>query len=93
MWIQFAGFKREDVAKAASALKSAGWAVPSPEKGGERTTAAIGYSEVRYGAPTDKAAAELLTKELIETGLVKDAKAVDVSDVKPNTLEIWIELR
>ena len=88
--IQFAGFRREDVADAAKALAKVGWKVPQPNRGGERTGKADGLSEVRYHAAAQAAAAELLAVEIEKTGIRKDVQAVQAAAVDAKTLEVWI---
>lgn len=92
VFVQFAGFRREDVATATVALKGLGWNVPAASKGGERTPLAAGLKEIRYSSPAEKAAAEQLAAEINAMGIVKGITPVQQGNIAANTLEVWISL-
>lgn len=89
--VQFAGMARDDVKAIEARLKLLDWAIP----GEERTTAAIGYNEVRYpDNDADRRAAELLAADLRALGR-SSVKAVklDAKTTGPaKTLEIWLSI-
>ncbi|MET0746561.1 MAG: hypothetical protein ABWY49_00080 [Rhizobium sp.] len=90
--VQFAGFRREDVTKATVALKALGWKVPEAARGGERTSNAINYKEIRYRSAAEKLAADQLAAEINAMGIASDVTTVQQSAVAANTLELWISL-
>jgi len=92
VWIQFAGYRRDDIVTAAKALQDAGWNVAEPTKGGQRIGSAANLAEVRFRSDAEKSAAELLAIELSKTGIKKGVKAVQVSGVEANRLEVWVGL-
>ena len=85
---QFAGMVRDDAQAVADKLRSLGWQIPVAE----RTGAAAGYNEVRYGDDGDRATAELLAADLRALGRsgVRAHKAVN--GVKSRILEVWISV-
>lgn len=96
LFIQFAGFKREDVVRLAQGLGSQGWRVEGADQGGERTGAADGLNEVRYFNASDRAVAEALALA-VSAGLtnhppisVKDLSGTAYGAAQPGLLEIWI---
>ncbi|NJM84122.1 MAG: hypothetical protein HC844_18225 [Tabrizicola sp.] len=96
VFIQFAGFKREDVITLALALSGQGWQIEAAEKGGERTGAADGLNEVRYFHADDRARAEALALS-VSAGLpgqppiaVKDLSGTEYGQAEPGLLEVWV---
>jgi DNA/RNA endonuclease G (NUC1) len=83
---QFAGMTREEAVEISQRLKALGWKIT----GEERTGAAAGQNEVRYGAEADKADAELLISDLKALGLAKVCCAKRNPNIKPGFVEIWI---
>jgi DNA/RNA endonuclease G (NUC1) len=83
---QFAGMTREDAVDISQRVKALGWKIT----GEERTGAAAGQNEVRYGAEADKPDAELLVADLKALGLSKVCCAKRNPTIKPRFLEIWI---
>jgi hypothetical protein len=92
VFIQFAGYRREDVVAAAKALQDAGWKIPDASRGGERVGSAASLAEVRYRTDAQKKAATLLAAEISKTGIKPGVKAVQVPGVTANVLEVWIGL-
>lgn len=99
IFIQFAGFKREDVIELAADLGGQGWKVEGAARGGERTGAADGLNEVRYFNPGDKANAEALALS-VSAGMagqppiaVKDLSATKYAQAETGLLEVWISGR
>ncbi|MFA5119555.1 hypothetical protein [Zavarzinia sp.] len=91
VFIQFAGFPRADVTVLAFKLLALGWKVERPDLGGERTSAAVGTHEVRYGAPQDRAAARELARILNDDGRVKEVVSIAATkSISTGTLEVWI---
>jgi DNA/RNA endonuclease G (NUC1) len=87
IYLQFAGMVREDVKSIAERLKPLGWLIP----GEERTGAAAGYNEIRYGDDDDRRAAELLAADLRALGR-SSIRAKKASGVKSKIPEIWISI-
>jgi DNA/RNA endonuclease G (NUC1) len=83
---QFAGMTREEAVDISQRVKVLGWRIT----GEERTGAAAGQNEVRYGAEADKADADLLVSDLKALGLSKVCCAKRNPTIKPRFLEIWI---
>ena len=93
VFIQFAGFTRDTIIGVASTLGSQGWKVQGADRGGERTSNAAGYTEVRYHDAAARPAAEALAAALNATKITsKQVKAKQLDIIKPDTLEIWISL-
>jgi hypothetical protein len=92
VWIQFAGYKREDMVQLAETLAEVGWNVPNPEDGGERLPSADGKAEVRYRGDVERHAAEQLAADISESGVKSGVKARQMPIVGPNVLEVWIGL-
>jgi predicted acylesterase/phospholipase RssA len=91
VFIQFAGFTRPDVVKMATTLVEAGWSVPAPDKGGERLGSANGHNEVRIGVEDDRAFAEQLAGDVLESGLLSTRPIIKIySTIPPRNLELWI---
>jgi hypothetical protein len=91
--MQFAGSidRKKSIIPLLLALRGTGWVVPEAEKGGERTSAAVGYNEVRYGEATDEPAADALARSVAQQRIgASTVKAVQSSGIDPGTLEIWI---
>ena len=91
--VQFAGvITRESVRNMMSKLAQAGWRVPDAQRGGERTTTAIGYNEIRYRTQADKPAALALAAAVQNANLTPTAIAVreNAKDVDPKRLEVWL---
>lgn len=92
IWIQFAGYRRDDIVTAAKSLQDAGWQISNPSKGGERLGNAANLAEVRFHSNAEKPAAQLLASEVSKTGIKAGVKAVQSAKIAPNTLEVWIGL-
>jgi hypothetical protein len=86
VYFQFAGMTREDAVAISERMQSLGWKIP----GEERTGAAAGQNEVRYGAKADQEAAELLTRDLKAAGVIRMGPAALNPKIKPGMLEIWV---
>jgi DNA/RNA endonuclease G (NUC1) len=86
VYFQFAGMSREDAVNLSNRLKALGWQIP----GEERTGAAAKQNEVRYGAETDRAAAEMLVADLQALGASKTMTAKRNASIKPGIIEIWV---
>jgi hypothetical protein len=86
VYIQFAGYTRDNVNGLADSLAELGWNTQPTE----RIATASGLNEVRYGPehPEDEAAARLLAADLSAAGH-PGALARKVNAVKPGVLEIW----
>jgi len=84
--LQFAGATRESAVSVSTALKAVGWKI----LGEERTSAAAGQNEVRYGAAADLPAAELVAADLRALGLSAVLSVKINPNIKPGTIEIWI---
>ena len=82
VYFQFAGMVRGDAKAIADRLKALGWSIP----GEERTAAAAGYNEVRYGETDDGRAAELLAADLRALGR-SGVRAKKVAGIRPNIPE------
>lgn len=96
VFVQFAGFNRDDVVVLAQALSGEGWQVEAADKGGERTGAADGLNEVRYFRADDRTLAEALALS-VSAGLkgqppivVKDLSGTKFGQGEPGLLEVWI---
>jgi hypothetical protein len=92
VFFQFAGtLRRDDVKAVMRELANAGWNMQGVEGGGERTTAAAGFAEVRYGADGDAAAAAALAKAVEASKLIpKPISAKQVRNVTAGTLEVFV---
>ncbi|MEA2819477.1 MAG: hypothetical protein QOJ86_1481 [Bradyrhizobium sp.] len=92
VFVQFAGLlRREDVVALSQKLASAGWNVQGRDRGGERTTAAAGYNEVRYSSADSENAARALARAVQEANLVSKPIGVARNDsIPPRDLEVWI---
>jgi hypothetical protein len=90
VFVQFAGvIRREDIQALAAKLRSTGWQVQG--RSGERTTAAIGYNEIRYTDARDEAAARKLAIEVQTANLVSTPIAITkINGIQPRTLEVWV---
>jgi hypothetical protein len=86
VYFQFAGMTREDAVALSARMQALGWKIP----GEERTGAAAGQNEVRYGAKADQDAAELLAADLKASGVTRMTGAKSNPKIKPGTLEIWV---
>ena len=88
VYLQFAGMVRDDVKSIADRLKKLDWTIP----GEERTVAAAGTNEVRFGdSDDDRRAAELLAADLRALGR-SGVRAQRVGGGKVKGLEIWISI-
>jgi DNA/RNA endonuclease G (NUC1) len=85
VYFQFAGMSRGDAVGITNRLKALGWKIP----GEERTGAAANQNEVRYGAETDRATADLLVADLKALGLSRMTAKRNPS-IKPGFVEIWV---
>jgi hypothetical protein len=92
VFVQFAGvLRREDMVTLTRSLAASGWNVQVPDRGGERTSAAAGYNEVRYSSSTSEAAARALAREVQQANLTSRAVTVVRNDtIPPQDLEVWI---
>lgn len=85
VYFQFAGMSRNNAVGISNRLKALGWKIP----GEERTGAAAKQNEVRYGAETDRAAADILVADLKALGLTRMSAKRNAS-IKPGFVEIWV---
>ncbi|ULB10526.1 hypothetical protein ORIO_11500 [Cereibacter azotoformans] len=87
VFIQFADMTRESVRSLAERIAALGWTVP-PE---ERVADASGLNEVRFNPDSaeDAAAARLLAADLAAAGR-PGVRAVPLSVIRPQVLEVWI---
>jgi hypothetical protein len=90
VFIQFAGYRRDDIVKLATLLKSRGWNVQGASEGGERLASANSLSEVRYSGASD-AAARALADEIVASGVKKTVSTRRING-GADTLEVWIGL-
>lgn len=95
VFVQFAGYPRDEVAALSTALVVAGWPVEDPSRGGERIASAEGLSEVRYFNPGDAALAAALAEATASALSDRPIAVVDLSESKygksaPGHLELWI---
>ncbi|NUO77454.1 MAG: patatin-like phospholipase family protein [Lysobacter sp.] len=92
IWIQFAGtLKREEMMEFGKRIQSQWPNAPGALRGGERTEAAAGSHEVRFGTEEDLGAANKLTADVLATGLVPRMKPpVPSPGIPPRSLEIWV---
>ena len=97
VFVQFAGFVREDVVAISTALANDGWNVQGANQGGERLSAAAGLHEVRFFHSEDAGLANALasavsakmagSREIV----VKDLSNLSIAaKVPPGQFEIWI---
>ena len=95
IFIQFAGYKRDQVVKLAGLLAQSGWRIEGADRGGERVTTAAGLNEVRYFNPSDMPLAAALADALKAEMPGKDITLQDLSasrygKAETGLLEIWI---
>lgn len=91
VYIQFAGLiRRETIVGLNRALREAGWRAQGGDRGGERTTAAAGYNEVRCATEDDCAAAAELAAAVSGTNIGGRQLRVQRAPVRPGTLEIYV---
>jgi hypothetical protein len=95
VYIQFAGYQREQIVELAGDLVAAGWRVEGADRGGERIKAAEGMNEIRYfnAADAERAAALAASAQAWApaTGFkVVDLSASDYAQAAPGLLEIWV---
>ncbi len=91
VFVQFAGLiTRENIIALAKGLAAAGWNMQGSDRGGERTSAAIGYNEVRYPDDSDRAAAEKLAEAISATGIVAKPVTAKKAAIAKGTLEVWL---
>lgn len=94
VFMQFAGFNRNDIRVVMNQLASAGWDVQGLSGGGQRTAAAAGTWEIRYSGADDAAARALaatLQQSLAAAKLpARSVPVVRNAQIAPDTLEIWI---
>jgi hypothetical protein len=70
VFVQFAGvLRRDDVRDMMKNLHDVGWNVLGIDGGGQRTSAAAGYNEIRYGDSGDASAAQALAKAVQTTNI------------------------
>ena len=87
IYFQFAGMTREKALEVSFGLRDLGWKIP----GEERTAAAAGRNEIRYGAEDDKPTAEFLATDL-KTMWPNEAccKTVRNAKIQKGVIEVWI---
>jgi len=92
VFVQFAGvIQRKDVKDMMIKLKGNGWRVEGASEGGERTTSAIGYNEIRYLSPGDEPAARALAVAVQNANLTPTPVAVKLnSKVTAKSLQVWL---
>jgi hypothetical protein len=95
IFVQFAGYGRDDIVTLASALVEDGWPVEDAKRGGERIGSAQGLNEVRYFHPDDAAIAAALADATGAalagaTVIVEDLSASKYAMAAPGHLEIWV---
>jgi hypothetical protein len=90
--VQFAGqLVRDDVRTMMQTLRGAGWRVQGVEGGGQRTSTAAGYNEVRYGDEADLPAATELARQVQAANLVtRQVRPVRVPSIPRGRLEVYI---
>lgn len=90
--MHFAGtIRRQDAIATTTKLSNMGWQVVRPDRGGERTTNAVGLNEVRYSDLRDDEAAKALARLVQESRLVtQEITTKQVSSQLPRTLEVWV---
>ncbi|MET1111849.1 MAG: hypothetical protein ABWX67_10030 [Allosphingosinicella sp.] len=90
VYVQFAGLiVREDIVNLSRALLSAGWRIESPR--GERTSAAHGLNEIRYGRPEDEQAALALAKAVSAAEVGSRPLDIQLTPaVGDGPLEVWV---
>ncbi|RJF89339.1 hypothetical protein D3874_22140 [Oleomonas cavernae] len=92
VFVQFAGLiERENVKAMMKKWADAGWGVQGAGSGGERTAAAAGLAEVRYGRATDATAAAALAR-LVEAQKLSERPMTTVFTpiINPGVLEVWV---
>jgi predicted acylesterase/phospholipase RssA len=94
VWIQFAGtLKREDMITFGRQIKLLWPNAPGAEQGGERTGKSANMLEVRHN-PADKAAAEVLTQDILRDTTFKKMDSPKATSIIPKgSLEIWVSDR
>lgn len=95
VFIQFAGFPRDQIVKLAQSLLQEGWQVEGADRGGERIKAATGLNEVRFFHPGDADRAAKLAEAagvFAEGGRLEvvDLSASGYGQAEPGLLEVWI---
>lgn len=95
LFIQFAGYPRDEVVKLASMLSATGWTVEGGDRGGERVRTAAGLNEVRFFNPGDAALAATLANALQDAKpgtviKVQDLSASSYGKAQPGLLEVWV---
>lgn len=91
VWIQFAGtITREEMIQLGAAIKRKWPQTPGASRGGERTKAAAGYNEVRYGPQADETAARNLANDINSIGNFPPVKVEQSTLISPGSLEIWL---
>jgi hypothetical protein len=95
VYIQFAGYTRDQIVELAGDLTAAGWRVEGADRGGERIAAAQGINEVRYFNAADAERAAALVADAAawapDVGLqIVDLSASAYAQAAPGLLEIWI---
>jgi hypothetical protein len=95
VYIQFAGYQRDQIVALAKALVAAGWRVEGADRGGERIAAAKGMNEVRYFNAADAERAAALVAATTAWAPDKRFQVIDLSasaygQAAPGLLEIWI---
>ena len=92
VFVQFAGIlKRDDVRSMMETLRDFGWNVQGVSGGGERTSKAAGYLEIRYGAKDDLPAAQSLAAAVQVSDLTSRAIIPKQnSAIGKGKLEVWI---
>jgi hypothetical protein len=95
VYIQFAGYGRDEIVELAGDLVAEGWRVEGADRGGERIKAAEGMNEVRYFNAADAERANALVASAAVWAPQTTFKVVDLSasvyaQTSPGLLEIWV---
>ena len=99
VFVQFAGFVRQDVVAISTALAKDGWNIQGADQGGERLSAAAGLNEVRFFHSEDAGLANELASAL-KAKMAAEGRGIVVKDLSglpefaakapKGLLEIWI---
>jgi hypothetical protein len=92
VFTQFAGvLQRDQIRGMMETLQKDGWKMQGVTGGGERTPAAAGQNEIRYGSTEDRVAAEGLAAAVQKSELSgRSVAAAQNPRIPARTLEIWI---
>ncbi len=92
VFVQFAGYldRNKQIIPLSQKLAQDGWNVQGLERGGERTSAAAGYNEVRYSKGNEDAA-QALARTIQAQNLTSKAIGLSLTPSIPKqNLEVWI---